>query len=194
MLQSMGSQSQTQLNWIELTEHDTNRIKERIIWLFLNRYRQQHLTKFKTSRTKQRRKWQPTPVSLPRESCGQGAWWAAVYGVAQSWTWLKRLSSSSSSKDVTMREWSQTQKRTHHSIFIKFKYRQNWWHYKSSGQSLLIIGRSEWLGEGIAGFDVPVLFWLMNWLLVDLQGCIEFARTLSYDLWNVFALYFNKHF
>ena len=26
-----------------------------------------------------------------------GAWWAAVYGVAQSWTLLKRLSSSSSS-------------------------------------------------------------------------------------------------
>ena len=26
-----------------------------------------------------------------------GAWWAAVYGVARSWTRLKRLSSSSSS-------------------------------------------------------------------------------------------------
>ena len=26
-----------------------------------------------------------------------GAWWVAVYGVPQSWTWLKRLSSSSSS-------------------------------------------------------------------------------------------------
>ena len=26
-----------------------------------------------------------------------GAWWAAIYGVAQSWTPLKRLSSSSSS-------------------------------------------------------------------------------------------------
>ena len=26
-----------------------------------------------------------------------GAWWAAVYGVAQTWTQLKRLSSSSSS-------------------------------------------------------------------------------------------------
>ena len=25
-----------------------------------------------------------------------GAWWAAISGVAQSWTWLKRLSSSSS--------------------------------------------------------------------------------------------------
>ena len=29
-----------------------------------------------------------------------GAWWAAVYGVAQSWTRLKRLSSSSSSIHV----------------------------------------------------------------------------------------------
>ena len=39
-----------------------------------------------------KRKWQHTPVFLPRESQG-----AAVYGVAQSWRWLKRLSSSSSS-------------------------------------------------------------------------------------------------
>ena len=31
-----------------------------------------------------------------------GAWWAAVYGVAQSWTQLKRLSSSSSSSS---RKW-----------------------------------------------------------------------------------------
>ena len=28
-----------------------------------------------------------------------GAWWAAVYGVAQSWTWLKWLSSSSRKKN-----------------------------------------------------------------------------------------------
>ena len=41
-----------------------------------------------------RRKWPPTPVFLPGESQGQGAWWAAVYGVAQSRTRLKRLSSS----------------------------------------------------------------------------------------------------
>ena len=91
-----------------------------------------------------RRKWQPTPVFLPRESWGWrslvgyspwgweesdtterlrfhfslsctgegngnplqcsclenpgdgGAWWAAIYGVAQSWTRLIQLSSSSS--------------------------------------------------------------------------------------------------
>ena len=41
-----------------------------------------------------RRKWQPTPVFLPGESQGRGAWWAAVYGVTQSRTQLKWLSSS----------------------------------------------------------------------------------------------------
>ena len=44
-----------------------------------------------------RRKWQPTPVFLPGESQGGEAWLAAVYGVAQSRTGLKRHSSSSSS-------------------------------------------------------------------------------------------------
>ena len=43
-----------------------------------------------------RRKWQPTPVFLPGDSQGRGTWWAAVYGVAKSRTWLKWLSSSSS--------------------------------------------------------------------------------------------------
>ena len=38
-----------------------------------------------------RRKGQPTPVFLPGESQGRGAWWAAVYGVTQSRTLLKRL-------------------------------------------------------------------------------------------------------
>ena len=42
-----------------------------------------------------RRKWQPTPVFLPGKSQGQGSWWAAICGVAQSRTWLKRLSSIS---------------------------------------------------------------------------------------------------
>ena len=40
-----------------------------------------------------RRKWQPTPVFLPGEFQGAGARWAAIYGVAQSRTWLKWLSS-----------------------------------------------------------------------------------------------------
>ena len=99
----------------------------------------------KSSKSFWRRKWQPTPVFLPRESHGQrslvgccpyigahsrtwlkslsmhawigegngnplqcsclenprdrGAWWAAIHGVTQSRTWLKRLSSSSSSSE-----------------------------------------------------------------------------------------------
>ena len=44
-----------------------------------------------------RRNWQPTPVFLPGESQGREAWWAAIYGVAQSRTRLKQLSSSSNS-------------------------------------------------------------------------------------------------
>ena len=43
-----------------------------------------------------RRKWQATPVFLPGESRDGGAWWAAIYGVTQSRTRLKRISSSSS--------------------------------------------------------------------------------------------------
>ena len=49
-----------------------------------------------------RRKWQPTPVFLSGESQGWGAWWGAVYGVAQSRTRLKRLSSSSSKGIVSL--------------------------------------------------------------------------------------------
>ena len=48
-----------------------------------------------------RRKWQPTPVFLPGESQGRGSLWAAVYGVTQSRTQLKRLSSSSSRLVIT---------------------------------------------------------------------------------------------
>ena len=44
-------------------------------------------------------------MATPSSSClenprDRGAWWAALYGVAQSWTQLKRLSSSSSNSNV----------------------------------------------------------------------------------------------
>ena len=38
----------------------------------------------------------PLQCSCLENPRGKGAWWAAVYGVAQSWTRLKRLSSNSS--------------------------------------------------------------------------------------------------
>ena len=39
----------------------------------------------------------PLQCSCLENPRGGGAWWAAIYGVAESWTQLKRLSSSSSS-------------------------------------------------------------------------------------------------
>ena len=42
-----------------------------------------------------RRKWHPLQCSCLKNPRDGGAWWAAVYGVAQSRTWLKWLSSSS---------------------------------------------------------------------------------------------------
>ena len=54
-----------------------------------------------------RRKWQTTQVFLPGESQGRGSRWAAVYGVTQSRTQLKRLSSSSSSSsNIAVWIWS----------------------------------------------------------------------------------------
>ena len=40
----------------------------------------------------------PLQCSCLENPRDRGAWWAATYGVAQSQTWLKRLSSSSSSR------------------------------------------------------------------------------------------------
>ena len=36
----------------------------------------------------------PLQCSCLEDPRDGGAWWAAIYGVAQSWTWLNRLSSS----------------------------------------------------------------------------------------------------
>ena len=42
----------------------------------------------------------PLQYSCLENPRDRGVWWAAIYGVAQSWTQLKRLSSSSSSGSV----------------------------------------------------------------------------------------------
>ena len=49
----------------------------------------------------------PLQCSCLENPRDRGAWWAAVYGVVQSWTQLKRLSSSSSSSIVfRVRYWN----------------------------------------------------------------------------------------
>ena len=50
-----------------------------------------------TNVTKDFSSMHPLQRSCLENPGAEGAWWAAVYGVAQSWTLLKRLSSNSSS-------------------------------------------------------------------------------------------------
>ena len=61
-----------------------------------------------------------------------GAWWAAVYGVAQSWTWLNRLSSSSS-----MAKWKEVKNRNHELIL-------NRWDRISLGTAIGQVLKSHW--------------------------------------------------
>ena len=51
-----------------------------------------------------RRKWQPTPVFLPGESQGRGAWWAAIYGVAQSRTDWSDLAAAAAAAIISRQE------------------------------------------------------------------------------------------
>ena len=48
-----------------------------------------------------------------------GAWWAAIYGVAQSWTRLKRLSSSSRTKKTSNDQSEISRKKKYILITIK---------------------------------------------------------------------------
>ena len=48
----------------------------------------------------------PLQCSCLENPRDRGAWWAAVYGVTQSRTQLKRLSSSSSSSRVDLKSWT----------------------------------------------------------------------------------------
>ena len=63
-----------------------------------------------------RGKWQPTQPSCLENPRDGGAWWAAVYGVAQSRTWLKWLSSSSS------RTWDSNTWILRHSLITYSKF------------------------------------------------------------------------
>ena len=92
-----------------------------------------------------RKQWQPTPVFLPGESRDGGAWWASVYGVAQSRTWLKWLSSSSS--NVSWRSWREGV--NHFSLEWSGRFTYDRWDLKSwSLKSGLELGREKASQQG----------------------------------------------
>jgi len=61
-----------------------------------------------------------------------GAWWAEVYGVAQSRTWLKRLSSSSSS-NITCQE-VLSNNMTYQFQWVKVKLVNESWHFSQGNK------------------------------------------------------------
>ena len=77
-----------------------------------------------------RRKWQPTPVFLPGGSQGWGSLWAGVYGVTQSQTRLKRLSSSSSNSNLC--------------LSLPLGKTKLWHHAKSNAQVICVIFLESW--------------------------------------------------
>ena len=81
-----------------------------------------------------RRKWQPTPVFLPGESHPRdgGAWGAAVYGVSQSRTRLKRLSSSSSNHILILGIYLGKNSKIKSSLYWRKVFTQHCWFSESS--------------------------------------------------------------
>ena len=75
-----------------------------------------------------RRKWQPTPVFLPGDSQGRGAWWATIYGVAQSWTRLNDLAAAAAVtwmdlEIIILSKVSETAKGKHHKTLLHALYK-----------------------------------------------------------------------
>ena len=77
-----------------------------------------------------RRQWQPTPCSCLENSRDGEAWWAAVSRVAQSQTWLKWLSSSSSrwlSGKIIHLPMQETQETRRFDLWVrKISWRRKW--------------------------------------------------------------------
>ena len=70
-----------------------------------------------------------------------GAWWAAIYGAAQSQTRLKRLSSSSSSFHSAQCFWGSSMS-SHTSVLVPVYYWPFVFHYLTQPQSVCRSGRS----------------------------------------------------
>ena len=64
----------------------------------------------------------PLQCSCLENPRDRGAWWAAIYGVAQSQTGLKRLSSSSKGSSQWAFLWSSSESTIHHYYFHLFQY------------------------------------------------------------------------
>ena len=120
----------------------------------------------------------PLQYSCLENSRDGGAWRAAVYGVAQSWTWLKRLSSSSSMQALPER-FSKLHK---NSIFF----------LSVEGSDWLIRGKCVWyleVGVGIFLAICSVHSLVSCMCLISPQQVVWVNE--HWDAWIIFELWFS---
>ena len=97
-----------------------------------------------------------------------GAWWAAIYGVTQSWTWLKRLSSSSSSSNQAEAGWTSHRKfslavKIHCDTHISIGYEKVYYTHNEAfcGRQVARNQIQKWLERAEEGcrLEIFMVFW-----------------------------------
>ena len=124
-----------------------------------------------------RRNGNPLQCSCLENPRDGGAWWAAVYGVAQSRTQLKRLSSSSSSSRLL-------------SLFSAkyntcYSYHLFWFTRYQDGDDCLPWGTSLWdLFQSYLAHHPSVLFFVLSlWPIVEIQITLQLAACV----WRIYS-------
>ena len=120
-------------------------------------------------------------LETPRDG---GAWWAAVYGVAQSWTRLKWLSSSSSSslvnclasRQVTLAHWNEVQRTS-----VELPHN---WEYELKHQILdsHLECDFEWVTESLQASVCTFEDW-SNWARTQSQSGGSTRARITWLLW-----------
>ena len=148
---------------------------------------------------------QSSCLENPRDG---GAWWAAVYGVAQSRTRLKRLSSSSILISfLNHLEWYFNF--SVHMVITKIQ-KYNWWEIHCHLFCLFLVVRCHFFLTAFEDFSLTLILrhllqYVLVWIILDLSY-LEFVQILlsiglwvlpnlrtfhSLFLWVLFQLYLN---
>ena len=99
----------------------------------------------------------PLQCSCLKNPRDGGAWWAAVYGVAQNRTWLKRLSSSSSILFSSIDNYLVSQQKLIFANFFKLKFR-TCVRVVYMTLHLLVTQLKQWSTHGQSCFTYPIYF------------------------------------
>ena len=115
----------------------------------------------------------PLQCSCLENPRDRGAWWAAVYGVAQSRTWLKRLSSSSS----ILYSYRST---LHNTVFSE----------KSKCENYVILAFWEEKCRVVLAYTYIAYFWKDKQETDFLNGCFQLPKIeLSCDVYIIFTCF-----